>query len=63
MLWGYVQTATIPGPSLDSSTNAGADNSGMNVFARSNTGIVGSNATRGMNLCVGSGLTIGLFPV
>jgi hypothetical protein len=42
---------------------------GMNVFARSNTGIVGSNPIRGMDvyvclfcvcvLCVGSGLATG----
>jgi hypothetical protein len=47
-----------------------ADNSGCAVFARSNAGIVGSNPTRGMDvcgrlfyvcvvLCVGSGLATG----
>jgi hypothetical protein len=30
----------------------GADHSGRAVFARSNTGIVGSNPTRGVGVCV-----------
>jgi hypothetical protein len=29
-----------------------ADHNGRTVFARSNTGIVGSNPTRGMDVCV-----------
>jgi hypothetical protein len=32
--------------------NRVADHSGRAIFGRSNTGIVGSNPTRGMNVCV-----------
>jgi hypothetical protein len=34
------------------SLNLLADHSGCAVFARSNTGVVGSNLTRGMDVCV-----------
>jgi hypothetical protein len=46
-----------------------ARSNAWNVFARSNTGIVGSNPTQGMDVCVysvfvlGSGLATGWSPV
>jgi hypothetical protein len=58
---------------IDTDVHSPADHSdlevwGMNVFARSNTGIVGSNLTQGMNVCVplfciGSGLALGWSPI
>jgi hypothetical protein len=55
-------------------TPVAARSKAWNVFVRSNTGILGSNPTRGMNvcvrlfyvcvvLCVGSGLAMGWSPV
>jgi hypothetical protein len=54
---------------LVSPVTLAARSKAWNVFARSNTGTVGSNPTRGMAVCVysmiilGSGLAMGWFPL